>query len=63
MDIAALSTALSAVDTQSTYGVAVLGKSLDQAETTGQQLVEMLDTGAMERSVYPHIGGNFDMSV
>lgn len=63
MDIATLSMNLSTINTESAYGVAVLDKSLEQAESTGKQLVDMMDAGAMERSVYPHIGGNFDMSV
>ncbi len=63
MDIAALSMAASAVNTQNAYGVAMLSKSLDAASSTGDQIVEMLDAAAMERSVNPHIGSNFDMLV
>lgn len=63
MEIAALSSALALTNVQSSYGVAMLSNALDTAASTGDQLVEMIDTAAMERSVYPHIGGNFDMTV
>ena len=55
--------AMSSAKTNDAYGVAMLAKSLDQAETTGSQVVDMMDAAAMELSVNPHIGGNFDMSV
>ena len=41
----------------------LLSKALDQQEQDGQNLVKMMDAAQMERSVNPHIGGNFDMSV
>jgi hypothetical protein len=63
MDIASLSTAISGANTQTSYGVAMLSKSLDQASATGDQIVGMMDAAAMERSVNPHIGGNIDISV
>lgn len=63
MDIAGLSMAMSSAKTNDAYGVAMLAKTLDQAETTGSQVVGMMDAAAMELSVNPHIGGNFDMSV
>jgi hypothetical protein len=63
MDIASLSTAVSGANTQSSYGVAMLSKALDQASATGNQIVGMMDAAAMERSVNPYIGGNIDISV
>lgn len=63
MDIAGLSMAMSTAKTNDTYGVAMLAKTLDQAKTTGSQVVGMMDAAAMELSVNPHIGGNFDMTV
>ncbi|MBD5507061.1 MAG: putative motility protein [Lachnospiraceae bacterium] len=63
MDIAGLSMAMSTAKTNDAYGVAMLAKTLDQAETTGSQVVGMMDAAAMELSVNPHIGANFDMSV
>ena len=63
MDIARLSMAMSTAETNSAYGVAMLSKSLDQASSTGAQIVGMMDAAAMELSVNPHIGSNFDMTV
>lgn len=63
MNIAALASAMSVSSAQSVYGVAMLSNTLDVAASTGDQIVEMIDTAAMERSVYPHIGGNFDATV
>lgn len=66
MDIAALSMAQSLANVQNQFGVAMLAKSLDTAEQTGAGLtniLESVDTAAMERSVTPYIGSNFDMSV
>ena len=63
MDIAGVSTALSNVSVSSRVSTAVLAKAMDTNKTLGEGLVEMIDAAAMERSVNPHIGGNFDMSV
>lgn len=63
MDIAGVSTALSNASVSSRVSTAVLAKAMDTNEKLGEGLVEMLDAAAMERSVNPHIGGNFDMSV
>ena len=63
MDIARLSMAMSASQTQSAFGVAMLSKSLDTMENTGAQITEMIDSAAMERSVNPGLGANFDVYV
>ena len=63
MDIARLSLAMSASQTQSAFGVAMLSKSLDTLEDTGAQITKMIDAAAMERSVNPGVGTNFDMYV
>lgn len=60
MDIARLSMSMSTAQTNTAYGVAMLSKSLDTAESTGEQLVSMMDAAAMERSVNPAVGSNFD---
>ncbi|MBO6206279.1 MAG: YjfB family protein [Lachnospiraceae bacterium] len=44
-------------------GTAVLGEALDSQETAGAGLIKMIDAAAMERSVNPNVGGNFDISV
>lgn len=63
MDIAGVSTALSNVSLQSKVGTAVLAKALDTEEELGSGLIDMIDSAAMERSVNPALGSNFDMSV
>lgn len=63
MDIAGLSMDLSTISTTSKVGTAVLSKALDTNEALGQGLVEMIDAAAMERSVNPAVGANFDMRV
>ena len=63
MDIAKVSMTMSASQTQSAYAVAMLSKSLDMVENTGSQIVQMIDSAAMERSVNPGIGANFDMYI
>ncbi len=44
-------------------GVAMLSKALDQQSAEGAGIVKMIDSAAMERSVNPNVGGNFDVSV
>ncbi len=61
MDIPALSVALSGVKTANDIGMAVLSKAMDQSEIQGAGLVSMIDAAAMERSVNPAVGSNFDM--
>lgn len=63
MDIAGLSMAMATNSVQSKISIAVLDKAMDTNEALGAGLVQMIDSAAMERSVNPHIGGNFDMSV
>ena len=63
MDIAGLSMAMSASQVQSAFGVAMLSKSLDAVADTGSQITNMIDAAAMERSVNPGVGANFDMYV
>lgn len=63
MDIAGLSVALSQNTVLTKVGTAVLDKTLDTNEVLGQNLVSMIDAAALERSVNPHIGSNFDMLV
>lgn len=63
MDIAGVSTALANISLQSQVGTAVLSKALDTNETLGAGMVQMLDAAAMERSVNPNLGANFDVRV
>ena len=63
MDIPALSVALSQTKALNDIGTAVLSKALDTAQAQGNAMVSMIDSAAMELSVNPHVGGNFDMRV
>ena len=63
MDIAKLSTNLAMYDLQSDVGIQMLSNNLDVAKEQGQEFVEMIDKAALERSVNPDIGANFDMQV
>ncbi|HAG68541.1 MAG TPA: putative motility protein [Lachnospiraceae bacterium] len=58
MDIPALSMAMAQWNIGNEVGTAMLAKSIDTAESMGDDMVKM-----MERSVTPELGGNFDMSV
>ncbi len=54
------------MDTNSDIGIAVMSKALKSSQEAGAQMVRMMDqapAASLERSVNPHIGGNFDASV
>ncbi len=63
MDIAALSLSMSQTRTLSQVGTAMLAKTMDTEEQMGAQMVKMIDSAAMERSVNPSVGGSFDISI
>ena len=63
MDIAGVSMALAQTKTLNDVGVAVLSKTMDQQESIGAGIVNMIDSAAMERSVNPAVGGNFDLRI
>ncbi len=63
MDVAGLSMSMAAGKVQNQVSIAMLSKAMDTNEALGQGLVEMIDSAAMEQSVNPHIGANFDMRV
>ncbi|MBF6634458.1 MAG: YjfB family protein [Planococcus sp. (in: Bacteria)] len=56
MDIAALSMALSQMNVRTEANVSIMKKTIDQAETNGQDVVKML-----EQSVQSHIGSRVDI--
>lgn len=58
MNIASIPIANSSIADGSSIGTAVLAKSLDTAETAGQDLIRM-----MEQSVNPDLGTNIDLTV
>ena len=63
MDIASISMALAQTSSLSKVGVAVLDKAMESNEIAGRGIMKMMDAAAMERSVNPAIGSNFDMLV
>ena len=63
MDIGRLSMNMSMIDTSSKVGVAILSKAMDTNEAMGQGIVKMMDAAAMENSVNPAVGGNFDVRI
>ena len=60
MDIPALSMVLAQSRTLNEVGTAMLAKSLDNLESTGAQMVNMMTT-SMELSVNPAVGANIDV--
>jgi len=63
MDIASISMALAHTNPMSKISIAVLDKAMETNEAAGQGILNMIDAAAMERSVNPSVGGNFDMLV
>lgn len=63
MDIAAISMAMAQTNSLSQVGVAVLDNAMEANEIAGQGIVNMIDAAALERSVNPAVGSNFDMVV
>ncbi|MCQ2522793.1 MAG: YjfB family protein [Lachnospiraceae bacterium] len=62
MDIPSLSMAMSQSKVLSEVGTAVLSKTLDTNEAIASGVVNMIDRSAMELSVNPNVGSNFDVS-
>ncbi|MCI8691168.1 MAG: putative motility protein [Lachnospiraceae bacterium] len=63
MDIAGVSVALANVSTRSQVSTAVLDKAMENNEQLGAGIVEMMNAAAMELSVNPGVGANFDMRI
>lgn len=63
MDIPSLSMAMATNQLQTDIGIAMLSKTIDLSRTLGDNLTDIIDAAAMERSVYPSIGSNIDLSV
>jgi hypothetical protein len=58
MDIAALSIQTAAINTSDMVSVAVLKKTLETIEGSGENMIKM-----MEQSVQPNLGQNIDLRV
>ena len=63
MDIASVSMALANVELGNRVGTAMLDKAMETSEDLTTGLIEMMDAAAMERSVNPAVGSNFDMRI
>lgn len=58
MDIPALSIAMSQINVTNQYNVAMLSKTLDTMEQSGDMMIKL-----MEQSVTPHLGQHVDISI
>ncbi|MCR4896537.1 MAG: YjfB family protein [Lachnospiraceae bacterium] len=63
LGFADLSVSFNTQETLNAFSIKMLDKAMDTNEAIGQGIVEMIDSAAMERSVNPAVGSNFDMSV
>lgn len=63
MDIVALSMAMAQQKTMDEVGTAMLRNALDMQEDVGAEVVEMIDSASMERSINPSVGASIDISV
>lgn len=63
MDIAAVSMSMAQIELGDKIGTAVLDKAMETNEELGAGLVQMMDAAAMERTVNPAVGSNFDLRV
>lgn len=63
MDIAALSLSMAQQNISQSVGVAMLDKTLDVAKVESSDIISMIDSAALERSVNPMVGGNIDICV
>lgn len=58
MDIPSLSIAMSQMNVTNQYNVAMLSKTLDTIEQSGDMMIKL-----MEQSVNPHLGQHIDITV
>lgn len=63
MDIASVSMVLANAELGNKVGTAMLDKAMETGEDLATGLLEMIDAAAMERSVNPAVGSNFDMRI
>lgn len=61
--ITQLSMPINQANLQTNFGVKMLAEAMDTNKEIGQGLINMIDSAALERSVNPAVGSNFDMSV
>lgn len=62
MDITALSMSMAQSNVKTSFGIAMLDKTMELNAEIGANFIEMIDR-SMELSVNPHIGSNVDIFV
>lgn len=63
MRIESILPSLSTINVQNDIGVAILSKSFDTAEQTGDSMIKMIEMSMLENSVNPNIGNNIDILI
>ena len=63
MDIAALSMNMAQSNVMQAVGAKMLSNAMDMADVAGDAITSMMNSSAMELSVNPNVGANFDVSV
>lgn len=63
MDIPGLSMELAGISAMSKITTSMLDKTMDTNEVLGEGLIKMMDSVAMEHSVNPLVGTNFDLRI
>lgn len=62
-NIEGMSVNMSQTNLMTKVSTEVLAMSMDQLETAGAGLVDMMNRSVMENSVMPNLGGNIDIMV
>ncbi|MCR4687221.1 MAG: YjfB family protein [Lachnospiraceae bacterium] len=63
MDIAALSMNMAQSNVMQAVSAKMLSNAMDMADVAGDAITSMMDSAAMELSVNPSVGANFDVMV
>ena len=63
MDIAALSMNMAQSNVMQAVSAKMLSNAMDMADVAGDAITSMMNSSAMELSVNPNVGANFDVSV
>ena len=63
MDIAALSMNMAQSNVMQAVSAKMLSNAMDMADVAGDAITSMIDSSAMELSVNPSVGANFDVMV
>ncbi|QHS23284.1 putative motility protein [Virgibacillus sp. MSP4-1] len=64
MDVPAVSVALSHAGLQQDVGLSLMNKTMNQAESKGQNMIKMLEESnvkTMQHAAQPHLGSSIDV--